>query len=122
MLGVLIAVDLITAAATPIATMVPITAIATMATITIIGATLITAIAIGEAYRFVAASKLVIRVGARTAALCCGLFAVCRQHLLALRQAELIRYFGLKSAVFFNHRHLPPNNFRQVRCTQFKTE
>ena len=54
MLGVHIAVDLITAAAiTLIATTAAITAIATMATITIIGATLITAIAIGE--RLVAA-------------------------------------------------------------------
>jgi hypothetical protein len=39
-----------------------------MATITIIGATLITAIAIGKTYRLVAASKLEIRVRARAAA------------------------------------------------------
>ena len=64
-----ITVDLITAAGiTLIATTAAITVIATMATITIIGATLITAIAIGETYRLVAASKLVIRFGARAAA------------------------------------------------------
>ena len=40
----------------PYTTTAAITAIATMATITIIGATLITAIAIGETYRLVAAS------------------------------------------------------------------
>ena len=49
MLGVPIAVDLTTAAAiTHITPTAALTAIATMATITIIGATLITAIAIGE--------------------------------------------------------------------------
>ncbi|MGC1347689.1 MAG: hypothetical protein WA863_16720, partial [Methyloceanibacter sp.] len=41
---------------------------AAIATITIIGATLVTAIAVGETYRLVAASKLVIRFGARAAA------------------------------------------------------
>ena len=56
--------DIIKAAAiTLVATTAAITAIATMATITIIGATIITVIAIGETYRLVAASKLVIRVG-----------------------------------------------------------
>jgi hypothetical protein len=42
--------------------------IITTATITIIGATIITITAIGETYRVVALSKLVIRGGARVAA------------------------------------------------------
>ena len=58
MLGVHIAVDLITAAAiTLITTTAALTAIATMATITIIGATLIAAIAIGETDRLTALGR-----------------------------------------------------------------
>ena len=67
MLGVHIAGDLITAAATLIATMAAISAIATMATITIIGATLITAIAIGKTLS-VSSRQLGTRAAAHVAA------------------------------------------------------
>ena len=62
--------------------------------LTIIGATLITAIAIGETYRFVAASKLVIRIGARAAAHAAAFsLSALNTYARLPHQAELIRHF-----------------------------